>query len=145
MNDRDFIRDYGIRIIQRNLSHDLRLLSDIKRKFDTDAAFIAIDNDLMKLIKMVHYSHMYGTPEMRDSGHPNRINNVEDACNTITQKIQTQERVDLNDQFFAGKTKMGDLYVYCNEPTPMRYEPVKPPRGTPRGTPRSNAFTPPSA
>jgi hypothetical protein len=145
MNNRDFIRDYGIRIIQRNLSHDLRLLSDIKRKFSTDVAFIAIDNDLINLIKMVHYSHMYGTPEMRDSGHPNRINNVEDACNTITQKIQTQERVDLNDQFFAGKTKMGDLYVYCNEPTPMRYEPVKPPRGTPRGTPRSNAFTPPAA
>ena len=58
-----------------------------------------------------------------NQGFPNTIQNVLDATLTLINIISLPEKIQQNEDVYRGKTKLGDLHIYCgNDDTrPMRF------------------------
>lgn len=104
--------DFHISSVVRNRSHDLILLNHLKRHITPIDAVIAL----------TVYDERYGTPE-RPNDYPNSIQTVTDACMAFKEVIERPYIKSRNDAYHAGRTKIGDLHVHCNQ-TPMVYIPT---------------------
>jgi hypothetical protein len=113
---------YWISSQKRNKSHDLRLLNEIKDVFK-DNSYLSIDAPIVikNLLYSLRYDDVYGTPEL-DNGYP-QIHNVSDALKMLMVSINTPGVKNKNELAYAGKLKLGDLYIY-DDGTPMRFEKV---------------------
>ena len=121
-------KSFHISSIVPNRSHDLRLLriiatadKDSRSQFKT--MFQKVNKylpDLLTLCKNVTYIHHYGTPENRESGLPNKIHNVMDACISLHEMITQSENQIHNASVYSTKTKLGDMYVY-SDGRPLRF------------------------
>jgi hypothetical protein len=106
---------YWITSQTRNKSHDLRLLNDLKgdlTRYNTETNLTAGVKAIMQKLK---YDTMYGTPEMDNNGYPNTVNNIVDAATMLFQYIKEENQVQLNENEYLGKTKLGDLHIYCGQ------------------------------
>jgi bacterioferritin (cytochrome b1) len=97
---------YHIYSTLRNASHDLRLLAMIKHYASKMA-----DADFKNMIKKVVFTEHYGTPELIINGFPQKINNVDDAFNSLSDLILEQSNIDLNNNVYSTLTKIGDMYI----------------------------------
>jgi hypothetical protein len=102
-------RNYHINSSERNMSHDLRLLNDIK-----------LNNILGKVVYLDEKG--YGTPENKTKGYkltPPLIFNVTDAHMLLKQKMQNMSHSSL----FTGKRCIGKLEIWEDKQTKMVYTP----------------------
>jgi len=97
---------YHIYSTLRNASHDLRLLAIIK--YYTSKI---TDADFKNMINKVVFTEQYGTPELIVKGFPQKINNVDDAFNSLSDLILQQSNIDLNNNLYSTLTKIGDMYI----------------------------------
>jgi len=109
-----------------NPSHDLRLLYSIGNKVK------GMDPKLQTLMGRVVYGRgvakgleMYGTEPRTDSGYPMRIHNVGDAFAYLDELVNYTESEVANDINYKGSTKLGELHIYGDGKTPMRWIPSK--------------------
>ena len=105
---------YWITSQTRNKSHDLRLLNDLKgdlTRYNTETNLTAGVKAIMQKLK---YDTIYGTPEM-ENGYPNTVNNIVDAATMLFQYIKEENQVQLNENEYRGKIKLGDLHIYCGQ------------------------------
>jgi hypothetical protein len=98
----------------RNVSYDLRLLNEIKREF--------------KYIPYMNIPVIYkintGTPEVKETGLPTQINNVQDAADHFISEVKKEIAVKANNKFYEGFTSLGQLHIYCNDDDkPMEFIP----------------------
>ena len=121
-NDQDAANSYWISSQKRNKSHDLRLLNEINVGTKANNTYKDISDELKLLLQNLKYDKHYGTPEM-NQGFPNTIQNVLDATLTLINIISLPEKIQQNEDVYRGKTKLGDLHIYCgNDDTrPMRF------------------------
>jgi hypothetical protein len=103
---------------KHNQSHDLRLLTIIKGLIKTHKS-VEINNKYAFLDK-VKFKDPFGTPEIKKSGLPQKINNVSDAFAEI------KTRVIPNDDKYTTSTQIGVLHIYLDSVTPMRFVPEIP-------------------
>ena len=128
--------NYFIDTSQPNISHDLRLLSDIRldgtagslpvrnvhekkinyffRSLVYKSKFPSIDNDG----DIVSY---YGTAPLQN-GYPHRIHTVNDAFTGLTDILKITELQIDHDSNYLGDLKIGDLHIY-QENKPMEFIP----------------------
>jgi hypothetical protein len=112
-----------------NPSHDLRLLKLINYGGTTTG-----NADLDSLLNKVVYSKgvpvnggFYGTEPNTTSGLPSKINNVRDAFESLLAIVKNPLSVAINNKFYSdltGKTKLGELHIYGDGGTPMRFKPT---------------------
>jgi hypothetical protein len=125
-----FSEDYYITSNRSNISHDLRLLYDIKetirpakrrdaKKYSAEiGAFMTQLDGLLKYgvgIQSVT-KKTFGTKENRIIRFPNAINNVVDGEKWLRSLLQTPSVKAFHDAHYAGKTKIGDVYIYWKDP-----------------------------
>ena len=96
-----------------NISHDLRLLNMLK----SYESVKIVNPQLYKLLEKVIYLGTYGTMEIKSSGLPNKISNVNDAFIELTEFVETHS--NMNNPIF--KHKLGDLHIYLNSKTPLNF------------------------
>jgi len=113
---------YWIISQKRNKSHDLRLLNEVKIGIKANTTDQYLSNGLKSVLQILKYDKHYGTPEMTQ-GFPNAIQNVNDAALALGNIISYQPTIDINEDVYRGKTKLGDLHIYCgkDDTTPMRF------------------------
>ena len=113
---------YWISSQKRNKSHDLRLLNEINVGTKANTTDQYLSNGLKSVLQILKYDKHYGTPEMTQ-GFPNAIQNVYDAALALINIISYQPTIDINEDVYRGKTKLGDLHIYCGKDntTPMRF------------------------
>jgi hypothetical protein len=90
----------------------------------------------MANVKWNEYNR-YVSPENTKVSYPAAINNVDDAYKKFLDLMQVETRIHANNRFFANKTKMGDLWVYCHDSKPMEYTPVPRPLSADLPPPRT--------
>ena len=107
-----------------NPSHDLRLLYTIGNRL------AGMDINLRMLIGRVVYGvgvmkkdEMYGTEPNAKSGYPMRINNVGDAFAYLEELVKYPESKAANEMDYRGSKKLGELHIYCDGKTPMKWVP----------------------
>ena len=103
---------YWISSQKRNMSHDLRLLNEVKSDIKGNRTDQYLSNGLKSVLQILKYNKHYGTPEMTQ-GFPNSIQNVNDAALALGNIISYQPNIDMNDDVYRGKKKLGDLHIYC--------------------------------
>ena len=113
-------KHYWINSQKRNESHDLRLLSDVKRLTTENGTYQDLPEKLQNLLGKLTYNHMYGTPEC-EKGFP-CIKNVHDAASTLRDIISSPSVIGLNEAAFYGKKKLGELHIYCTGPDSTNME-----------------------
>jgi len=113
---------YWIISQKRNKSHDLRLLNEVKIGIKANTTDQYLSNGLKSVLQILKYDKHYGTPEMTQ-GFPNAIQNVYDAALALGNIISLPEQIQQNEDIYRGKTKLGDLHIYCGKDntTPMRF------------------------
>jgi len=99
----------------RNKSHDLRLL-DLCKKRRLHETF----PELYSITSKIVFTEDYGTKEKLNTGLPAKIHNVMDAEKELRALVKRADARNTN--FYAGKEKLGDLYIYGN--APMTFVPV---------------------
>jgi hypothetical protein len=113
----------------KNESHDLRLIHIIKKHFKLEW--------MNKMPSIVYgkqmqpgYEH-FGTVENTTSGYGryfnNKINNVTDAYIYLKGVVKDNAQQKNNSTHYEGVNKLGDLHIYDDGTTPMKYEPVPTP------------------
>jgi hypothetical protein len=117
---------------KKNVSHDLRLLSEVK--YSVNEYSKSINPEITNLLYKLHYSaglgpkdkkkDHYGTPEKEIGGYPNSILNVSDAYKFLKDLI-IKTNAD-NDQQFANMAPMGVLDIWIDEKKPMKYISIEP-------------------
>lgn len=107
-----------------NPSHDLRLLYNIGNKV------VGMEPSLQTLMGRVVYGRgvakgkeTYGTEPRLDSGYPLRIHNVNDAFTYLEEMVNYPESEIKNEINYRGSTKLGELHIYGDRKTPMRWVP----------------------
>jgi len=122
-----------------NMSHDIRLLSSLKGRFDDikykvsslkgklRTGFDELHNFLDKVkfgMGIKGNNKVYGTNVNKKMGFPGSINNVVDAERGLREIIlENQDVYDLNESRYKLADKIGDMHVYVDG-EPMRFEPV---------------------
>jgi hypothetical protein len=122
-----------------NISHDLRLLNELKKPISTINKHVSKTsyinpvgiNALQNLIQNVKYGmgikgsdKDYGTNINKKNGFPGSINNVVDAERSLREIILENEDIyNLNESIYTPDNKIGDVHVYVDD-SPMRFEPV---------------------
>ena len=106
----------------RNKSHDMRLLSDLKRDLTRNNTVQNLSAGLKSTLQTLKYDTMYGTPEMKQ-GYPTTLQNVYDVATKLFHLIKQETHVQLNENEYRGKRKLGDLHVYCgpDDTRPMQF------------------------
>jgi hypothetical protein len=109
-----------------NPSHDLRLLYNIGNKV------AGMHPNLQTLIGRVIYGkgvkkgyEIYGTEPNTNSGYPMRINNVGDAFAYLEELVKYPESEVDNEMDYQGSKKLGELHIYRDGKTPMKWVPAK--------------------
>jgi len=113
---------YWISSQKRNKSHDLRLLNEVKVGTKANKTGEWLSDGLKSVLQKLKYDKHYGTPEMT-KGFPNTIQNVYDAAMALGNIISLPEQIQQNEDVYRGKTKLGDLHIYCgkDDTRPMRF------------------------
>jgi hypothetical protein len=100
---------------EKNISHDLRLLNEVKENT------VGLLPDFMKtMTDLVQYKKQFGTGEILKSGLPNKINNVQDAADIFKHELLEPEEIEYNEEVYQGQPKLGDLHVY-DDGRPMQF------------------------
>ena len=131
--------NYFISSQMPNMSHDLRLLNELKKPLETINKHVSkiptINslglNALHDLTQNVKYGNgikgsekVYGTNINKKNGFPSSINNVADAERSLREIIlQNEDIYNLNESIYIPDNKIGDIHVYVDG-SPMKYEPV---------------------
>ena len=113
---------YWISSQKRNASHDLRLLNEVKIGTRGNQTDQYLPSGLKSVLQKLKYDKHYGTPEMAQ-GFPNATQNVYDAAMALGNIISLPEQIQQNEDVYLGKTKLGDLHIYCgkDDTRPMRF------------------------
>jgi len=122
LNNTPSSRNSFISSKERNMSHDLRYLFEIKKIFEKyDLNIEKYNPHLKDILSRVLYGvniekekeKRYGTIEINESNyshyeklHPNTIKNVIDA------KKYIQKKITYNNEYFKQFRKIGELYIY---------------------------------
>jgi hypothetical protein len=101
---------YYISSSKRNMSHDLRLLHELK-KYNNIKNPVTNKVDYGVGIKTRDEKH-YGTIENVDSGLPKKIVNVIDAHAAIKKEILSKRHMKNNQEVYAGMESVGALTIY---------------------------------
>jgi hypothetical protein len=102
---------YWISSQKRNMSHDLRLLNEVKEETKRVNTYQYVTDDMQRLLTILKYDKKYGTPEITTSGLPNKIYNVKDAARVLIEYINKPIQMEYNEREYREKTKIGDLYI----------------------------------
>lgn len=131
------LNDYGIRVNQKNESHDLRLLNELKHM---DYVQIRSQTlmELSNILKRLLYEQLpdknarrYGTvehlanPKVAVANPKNKnpkVANVLDAYTALKAAIEKPSLIRENANHYATYIKIGDLHIY-DDMRPMKYEP----------------------
>jgi hypothetical protein len=107
-----------------NKSHDLRLLSILKRDMMRMPALSGnlFVKQISDILNKVVFTKRFGTKEIIQSGLPNKIVNVNDAEIAFKQLLLKPDFIAKNEQYAAAYTKMGDLHIYADND--MEYIPA---------------------
>jgi len=118
----DMSSTYWISSQKHNKSHDLRLLNEVKIGTKANNTEQYLSSGLKTALQNLKYDEYYGTPQMT-MGYPNRIQNVYDAATIIRNILSLPDQIQQNEDVYRGKTKLGDLYIYCDkdDTRPMRF------------------------
>jgi hypothetical protein len=68
---------------------------------------------------------MYGTEPNTNSGYPMRINNVGDAFTYLEELVKYPESEVDNQMDYQGSKKLGELHIYRDGKTQMKWVPAK--------------------
>ena len=113
------IDSYWISSQKRNMSHDLRLINEIKLDSISNATDMNIEPSLNAVLSKLKYDDRFGTPEF-NNGMPNNMHNISDAAHMFGNLLSVPEFIEANNRVYANKTKLGDLHIY-NDGRPMRF------------------------
>jgi len=109
---------YYIDSTQKNNSHDLRLLNEMKIL----RIHKKLVNNFKKLFTRLIYTHEFGTQPL-DPGYPNYIQNIQDVVYSVIHSIETDASIYAGiNRLYSGVQKIGDLHVY--EDLPMQFIPT---------------------
>jgi hypothetical protein len=111
-----------------NISHDLRLLFNVKDKINDDSENLKMmkneSPELNDMFKKLIYGiglerndgKVYGTKENKKSGLPDKINNVIDAYTDLNNIIRNAKYQTQNDSYYDNTkfTKLGDIHIYTD-------------------------------
>jgi hypothetical protein len=109
-----------------NPSHDLRLLSMCKNSSDLSGATPGLQTLFDKVVYGVNLPKAdkpYGTVPKPESGLPAKIHNVKDAFAALHELVQDRVSIESNAIHYIGSEKLGDLHIYNDGRTLMRYVP----------------------
>ena len=104
---------------KRNMSHDLRLLNEIKMDSVNYDTAKHIEPSLRAVLNKLNYNQRFGTPEA-NNGMPATIMNVSDAAHMFGNLLSELAFIEANNRVYVTKTKLGDLHIY-NDGRPMRF------------------------
>ena len=115
---------------KRNMSHDLRLVSNIWKTLGQTIDKYPVENNgpIRTIMSSVVYDGDYGTPEKigafyKEVGDP--INNITDMYLALAHLIKKVPYFkEENERIFQGKTKIGEMHITADELKPMRYIPT---------------------
>ena len=119
------VQQYFITSQTPNISHDLRLLDDVKYIVNHIPKTTVFLKDLINKVEYgVGISKKgdkpFGTKENKKSGLPGKISNVDDAYLALLEYITASGMKAKNDVFYMLNTKLGDLHIY-DDGRPMRF------------------------
>jgi hypothetical protein len=125
-NDTD-ATDYFINIAKRNISHDLRLLYSMSKRYLELKELIKPMTELSGFLKKldalhdIQYINIYGTPEITSRGSTGvkRIINVSDAYECLRDLISTEGK-NIMDKAYEMDNCFGTLKLY--KKTPKKYQ-----------------------
>jgi hypothetical protein len=114
---------YWISSQKRNKSHDLRLLNEVKNGTMANKTYQYLSRGLQIILQLLKYDAHYGTPEMVQGGFPNIVQNINDAALTLKNILLFQPIIQMNEDEYRGKNKIGDLHIYCgkDDTQPIRF------------------------
>lgn len=115
--------NFHISAQQKNISHDLLPLKRIKGNHAAPKPN-NLTSDLQALVAKVVYTDEFGTKENKNVGYPHTILNVEDAAKFIMSYVASKKYQDINNLAYNSKTKLGDLHIFLDGKTPMRFDAV---------------------
>lgn len=138
-----FTNNLYITSSKRNISHDLRLIQELKLEFNvtkimtkhnsitsritngTNTADSALQELFDKLIygaesDKMEYDH-FGTREITVDTYPTNISNVSDAYKFLKNIILSSEFKEINTEKYTNSIQMGVLDVWIHEKKPMVY------------------------
>jgi len=114
--------NYYISSSLNNISHDLRLLSNLwpimpwnEEPFKSNTRIRSI---LKNILGRVKYENDYGTPPVvgKASLSHGLIEDVGDAEFYIRGAVQKADQKQANDDYYIGMQKLGDMHIYGNKP-----------------------------
>ena len=110
-----------------NPSHDLRLLYTIG--YGSRDGMDPILKTLMKKVvygkRVIPNFKQFGTEPNPVSGIPLKINNVTDAADALSELVIQPHFVEMNNDAYSGSKKLGELHIYGDGKTPMKWIPGK--------------------
>lgn len=123
-NSQNPSKNFHISAQQKNISHDLLPLTRIKENNAAPQPNY-LTPDLQALVAKVIYTDYFGTKEKTVSGYPHAIFNVKDAAKFITAYVASKKYQDINNRVYHdSKNKLGDLHIFMDGKTPMRFDPA---------------------
>ena len=120
--------NYYISSSLNNISHDLRLLSNLWPIMPWNEEPLKSNTRIRSILKnilgRVKYKNDYGTPPVigKSSLSHGVIEDVHDAEFFIRGAVQKAVQKQANDDYYRGMEKLGDMHIYGNKP--MEYIPA---------------------
>ena len=113
---------------EKNASYDLRLLNTMR--LNNNYKPYNISPELAAMLNKVVYGvgiaekkfQQYGTLENLASGLPGHVNNLMDAATELISIIRLAASITNNNTYYNTSPKIGDLHIYCDNTTPMRFD-----------------------
>lgn len=118
-------RNHNISTSEKNESHDLRLMSIVKKARKTSKIIATTETGrrMIRLLNLVHYQNTYGTPENLSTINQT-IYNVGGAYKSLKTAVDNVQVVQENNaKYNLMQNKLGDLYIYMDG-KPMKYQSV---------------------
>ena len=78
--------------------------------------------DIQALVSKVVYTDYFGTKENTTTGYPHTIFNVADAAKFIMAYVASKKYQDLNNYVYRKRKKLGDLHIFLDGRTQMRFD-----------------------
>uniref|UniRef100_A0A6C0HZ74 Protein kinase domain-containing protein n=1 Tax=viral metagenome TaxID=1070528 RepID=A0A6C0HZ74_9ZZZZ len=121
---------YFISSSMPNQSHDLRLITEIKRYmalFDDTNIYVKPIYDFINSVQYgvgISVEKRFGTEPNTTSGLPLHVNNVTDAHRALFDIISNNTEIrDLNNATYLPQNKIGDFHIF-SDGSPMIFDPV---------------------